>query len=646
MNRREFIEAALASLALGGAGCRSGKAFRPAAPNIILVLADDLGYGDVGWLFQNGRKADRPIRTPNLDRLAGEGLTLTDHYTGAPVCAPARASLLTGRTQGHCSVRDNQFDRPIREHDTLATVLKSAGYATFAVGKWGLAGGGESEQPVTAHPLDRGFDRFYGFLPHLAGHTYYHFDGYRGKAYMGIYNDREVATPSAVGIYSTDLFCARAKAYIAEHAAAQKSQPFFLYLAFNTVHGSGRENPTLACKENFHVPGRPYPEGGGLKGGAQWPLAPEPFEARNTWLDPSTAGWPKAMARYATSIQRLDRAVGDLMALLRDLKIDDDTLVVFTSDNGPTDEYGSDTRFFQSAGPFDGMKRDCFEGGMREPTFVRWPGHVKPGVSHLPCGFWDWMPTFAELGGAVVPHTTDGVSLLPTLIPAGAGRQRSSTVYSEYTGGRSSEQDFKEFAARKGGLKAVREQQQMLRIGDYVAVRAAVKTADAPLRLYNVVADPFQEHDLAGDPAQAGRLAAFRRGLTRVRRPLASAPRPYDTVPIAALTAEEVALAGELTVVTPEELNWLLGNPEASASRPGRLCLRVPETGSYTFTRTLRVFAARALAAFPKTRCDSFTGQSRPVSVRIHRAQLFLGEELSASIILEAGLHPVSIAWG
>ena len=485
-------------------------------PNVIFILADDLGYGDVGW-------AERPrpgtagtrISTPNLERLAREGAILTSHYCAAPVCAPSRASLLTGRMQGRCSLSDNCFEMPFAEKETLGSVMRKAGYATWAVGKWGIAGGGESGRPVSSHPLDRGFDYFYGFLDHLAGHTYYHYDGKIRRAFMGITENRTNATASAAGIYSTDLFAAKAKQLVSEHAAKSPETPFFLFLAVNAVHGSGQSDATLADKTPLHVPGRPYPARG-----VSWPLAPEPRKARNTWIHPDYRKLPPKAARYATAIRRLDDAVGDIASELKRLGLDRDTMIIFTSDNGPADEYGADPRFFDSNGPFDGFKRDVFEGGMRVPAFVRWPGGVSPGqTDDSPSQFHDWMATLADVAGlppakALSPEC-DGVSLLPRWKSPGRRRATGaaeSTIYSQYEfSGGGGTQAFKEFAARK---KPVRGFQQMARSGDYTAVRTCMRGAggevrpgNARTRLYNVKDDPFQGRDLAHEPEHAAKLA-------------------------------------------------------------------------------------------------------------------------------------------
>ena len=477
-------------------------------PNIVFVLADDLGYGDVGFACGARTNVLARLRTPCLDRLAREGVVLTDHYAAAPVCAPSRASLLTGRVQGRCSLRDNCFDRAFSETNTLATVLRGAGYATWAVGKWGVAGGGESGEPVSSHPLDRGFDYFYGFLDHMAGHTYYHYEGHMRNAFMGITENRTNATSSAKGIYSTDLFVAKAKQLVSRHAAEKSGTPFFLYLAVNTIHGSGQSDDTLATKHPLHIPGRPYPAGG-----VQWPLEPEPLAARNTWIDPAYRDLPENAARYATAITRLDNALADLMGELGRLGLDDDTMIVFTSDNGPADEYGADPRFFGSNGPFDGFKRDVFEGGMRVPTFVRWPARIAGGLKDdSPSQFHDWMATLADVACTAEPNESEGVSLLPRWGAAEeASAAKPSLVYSQYEfpwGGGT--EAFREFESRKSPVRGL---QQMLRAGDYVALRTRIRAGNAKTRLYNVVEDPFQQNDLSSRAEQQDRLRDMTRTL-------------------------------------------------------------------------------------------------------------------------------------
>ena len=476
-------------------------------PNIVFILADDLGFGDVGFTCNTRTNVLARLRTPCLDRLAREGVILTAHYAAAPVSVPSRASLITGRVQGKCSLRDNCFDRAFSETNTLASVLHGVGYTTWAVGKWGIAGGGESGEKVTSHPLDRGFDYFYGFLDHLAGHTYYHYNGHLNGAFMGITENRTDATPSAIGIYSTDLFIAKAKQLVARHAAEKPNAPFFLYLAMNTIHGSGRCDDTLATKNPLHVPGRPYPQDG-----VSWPLQPEPLTSRNTWIDPAYHDLPEPAARYATAITRLDNALADFMDELVRLGLDRNTMVVFTSDNGPADEYGADPRFFGSNGPFDGFKRDVFEGGMRVPTFVHWPAHIASGLKDdAPSQFHDWMATLAEAAGTAVPAETEGVSLLPRWNAKATAQAKPSLVYSQYEfpwGGRT--EAFRAFESRKAPVRGL---QQMVRVGDYVALRTRIREGNAKTRLYNVAEDPFQQNDLSSRAEQQDRLRDMERTL-------------------------------------------------------------------------------------------------------------------------------------
>ena len=470
-------------------------------PNIVFILTDDLGFGDVGFTCNERTNVLTRLRTPCLDRLASEGVVLTAHYAAAPVSAPSRASLITGRVQGCCSLRDNCFDRAFSETNTLASVLHGAGYATWAVGKWGVAGGGESGESVSSHPLDRGFDYFYGFLDHMAGHTSYHYEGHIRNAFMGITENRTNATDSAKGIYSTDLFVAKAKQLVARHAVENGDTPFFLYLAMNTIHGSGQSDDTLATKHPLHIPGRPYPAEG-----VKWPLEPEPLAARNTWIDPAYRGLPENAARYATAITRLDNALADFMGELKRLGLDNDTMIVFTSDNGPADEYGADPRFFGSNGPFDGLKRDVFEGGMRVPTFVRWPARISGGAKDdSPSQFHDWIATLADVAGTEAPKESEGVSLFPRWDKLRSAKIfKPSLVYSQYEfpwGGGT--EAFREFESRKAPVRGL---QQMLRVGDYVALRTRIREGGAKVRLYNVVEDPFQKNDLSGLAEQQERL--------------------------------------------------------------------------------------------------------------------------------------------
>jgi arylsulfatase A-like enzyme len=606
-----------------------------AKPNVVFILADDLGYGDLGVLFQNARAvAGKPaLSTPQLDRLAASGVVLRQHYTGAPVCAPARASLLTGQTQGHCPVRDNQFDKALPENlMTLGSMLKHAGYHTGVIGKWGLAGNAKSGFP--AHPMRRGFDEFFGYLRHGTGHVYYHdaehplMDGETDVG--GKYED----------VYDTDLFTARAKRFITDHHASKPGEPFFLYLAYTAVHNK------------LNVPGGAYPAGGGKGGGMRWPVEPTP-KTRDTWIHPDYAGkaWSEPMKRYATMVRRLDDGVGDVVQLLRDLKLDRNTLVVFTSDNGPANEGGADPRLFDSWGPLDGFKRDCFEGGVREPTVVAWPGTIPAKrMDDTPGGFWDWMPTLAEAAGLPAPAQSDGVSLLPVLRGDPAPRVAPPYVYVEYNFPKARNKDASGGVFERKGVTG-RGQQQMVRIGEFVGVRTQVDDAGDRLRLYDVMKDPHQDHDLAGEARHGELLKRMTELLVTARRPEESAPRPYDEVPLPASASGKDAVPGVLNVtVVPGTFPYTpklgMGASASAAGVEGLVLpadipkgpfaagyagyLTVPTDGTYTFAAT----------------ADADSG----VHVWIHDAHLIATERggtgtTTASVPLRAGSHPFRMAY-
>jgi arylsulfatase A-like enzyme len=599
-------------------------------PNIIFILTDDLGYGDVGVLYQNGRPAGKPrIFTPHLDQLAADGLILKQHYTGSPVCAPARASLLLGQHQGDCDIRNNEFDKALPKNHTLATVLREAGYHTGAIGKWGLQG---KEADTPGHPLYHGFDEFYGVLSHGQAHHHYPVNtGFVMDMFTPVTNGLDCA-------YDTDLYAARAKKFIEDQVRERPKQPFFLYLAFTAPHF-------------FHeLPTQAYPAGGGTNGGLQWPLNTNSGKT-NSYYYPQYANqsWPDVEKRHASMIQRVDDAVGDIRQLLKDLNIADNTLVIFTSDNGPHNEDKQDPRFFDSWGEMDGIKRDLWEAGIREPTIISWPAHIAANTtSDVPSCFWDWLPTFADLGGVPAPAQADGVSIVPTL--TGVGKQRSRGFYYwEYAFGRkNSGPQFpvdKEMFARKH--VDGRFQLQGIRLGDYMAVRYQVTNSRVPFRLYNVVTDPHEDHDLAGDPAHAALLQKARDMVRQVRRPNEQAHRPYD---------RDLVPASEPGICTSGYLNYAmyLGqwpwvpdfdalavhatgvavglDPDVSKQEGDygisyKGYIKVPANGEYTF----------------------YLKDDSGAQLWLHEAHLIDddfnhdGKEVSATILLQKGYHPIRL---
>ena len=526
-------------------------------PNIIFILTDDLGYGDVGTFFQNQRKNknDRSepwAMTPNLDNMAAEGAILTDHYAAAPVCAPSRTSFLTGLSQGHANIRDNQFDKALADNHTVGNLLQRAGYATSAIGKWGLQGSSkwsEDGDSWPAHPLNRGFDYFYGYMRHRDGHEHYPVEGvYRGA--KEVYENRNEVSKGLDKCYTGDLWTAVAKKWIVEQTSAENNnQPFFMFLAYDTPHAV-TEIPTQA-----------YPKGGGLNGGLQW--TGKPGNIINTasgevdsWIHPDYVdatydhdknmgtpeiAWPNVYMRYATSTRRIDDAVGDILQLLSDLNIDENTLVIFSSDNGPSIEsYLPDedfeANFFNSFGPFDGIKRDVMEGGERVPTIARWPSKIPAkSVVASPSAAYDWLPTFLDAAGLPAPANSDGVSLLPALTKN--GEQPESLVYVEYNQeGKSPEYD--EFSENNRGK--LRNQMQMIRMGDIVGLRYDIKSADDDFEMYNVIKDPQQSNNLIDTTAVSNLNKKMKERVLQVRITNSTAPRPYDEVAIPAIPADNL----------------------------------------------------------------------------------------------------------
>lgn len=509
--------------ALGAEAPAGGK------PNIILVLVDDMGWGDLSFCPDMTGKGPQ-IPTPRLADLAKKGALLSRHYTAAPVCAPARASLFSGVHQGHAEVvRNNSFDAALENSHTLASVLREAGYATALVGKWGIGGGAEgggTPQTAAAWPTKRGFDYFFGYHNHIAGHRHYPKEESNADPDMhanAIWDQDEMITKDLDNCYSTDLFTARAKKWIQDHHAAHPKQPFFLALTLIAPHA------------RLAIPAGPYP-----KGGVKWLGTPGQMinTAKGDWdsfIDPrvkraaDTAEWRdraaslgdaasilQAEQRHATMIARVDDAMGDLVDTCRKLQIDKNTFIVFLSDNGPHNEPGAagtspghpspaqNPAFFRSYGGADGIKRDVWDGGLRVPCLVYAPGIIKGGLKDkTPSQFHDWMATFAELAGVPSPMRCDGVSLLPVL----KGKKKAAqphTVYTEYNFG-GGMPVYPDYADNKRNRQ--RGEQQVLFFQapggkTLKAIRCNISSGNEDFEIYDTVADPHEEHNLAPRMAQ------------------------------------------------------------------------------------------------------------------------------------------------
>ena len=352
-------------------------------PNIIFILADDLGYGDLGCYGQE------QIKTPHLDRLAKEGMRFTRFYAGSTVCAPSRCALMTGLHTGHCLIRGNRRV-DLRDKDyTVAELLCEAGYRTGMFGKWGLGSEGG-----TGLPTLQGFQEFFGYLDQAHAHNYYPTYLIRGTEREPLDNVVPRQGPEGQGVasqkksYSHDLIMNEALRFLDQN----NNEPFFLYLPVTIPHANNE-----AGDAGMEVPDL------GIYADRNWP---EPEKGR------------------AAMISYLDRDIGRLMRKLKELKVDDRTIVFFSSDNGPHDEGGSTSEFFNSSGSLRGSKRYLYEGGIRVPLIVRWPGKVKAGSqSNHVAAFWDFMPTVSDLAGISPPKHIDGLSFAPTLLSEGQQKE-------------------------------------------------------------------------------------------------------------------------------------------------------------------------------------------------------------------------------
>ncbi len=446
----------------GASEGREATAASSRRPNVVFVLADDLGYRELGCFGQ------QKIATPNLDRLAADGMRLTRHYSGSPVCAPSRCVLMTGKHPGHAAVRDNQEAKPEgqwplpAEEPVLAAVLHDAGFATGAFGKWGLGMFDSS-----GDPLARGFDTFFGYNCQRHAHTYWPAFLYDGKKRIPLRNEppvpgsgklREGEDPADPNSYArfvgSDYAPDRIATAAVEFVRANAARPFFLYY------------PSVLPHLALHVPAEdltPY----------RGKFEEKPYTGGNGYTP-----HPTPRAAYAAMITRLDREVGQLVAELDAKGLTGNTLFVFSSDNGATHSPvgGTDVDFFASCGELRGRKGSLYEGGIRVPTIVRWRGVVKPGSeSARVSGFEDWLPTFAAACDAKAPAGIDGISLLPTL--RGEEQEPRPFLYREFAG--------------YGGWQAVW-------VGDHKLVRRQLqKPKQATTELYDLAADVAEATDLA-----------------------------------------------------------------------------------------------------------------------------------------------------
>jgi arylsulfatase A-like enzyme len=439
--RREFIR----MMGLAGASALvpgSATAGRSDKPNIIFILADDLGYGDLGCYGQ------KTIKTPNIDKLAEEGMKFTDHYAGSTVCAPSRCCLMTGLHTGHALIRANG-NVPLRPSDvTVAELLKRKGYTTGIIGKWGL---GEPE--TTGIPNKQGFDYWFGYLNQRHAHNYYPSYLWRNEEKYELKNqvnhviggrDR---TPGGVATkrveYSHDLMAKEALNFVEKN----KDRPFFLYLPFTIPHANNE-----AGNKGMEVP---------------------------SFGQYADRDWPEPQKGHAAMITtRMDGDIGKLMALLKRLDIDKNTIVMFSSDNGPHKEGGGDPAFFKASGPLRGYKRALYEGGIRVPMIARWPGKIRAGSksSHI-SAFWDLLPTCCELAGSDIPDDIDGISMVPTFLSRRRQQKKHEALYWEF---------------HEQGKK------QAVRMGKWKGVRLNVaKNPAGPIELYDLKNDIGEKNNVA-----------------------------------------------------------------------------------------------------------------------------------------------------
>ena len=419
-------------------------------PNIIYILADDLGYGDLSCYGQTR------FQTPNLDKMASEGMLFTQHYAGTTVCAPSRSSLMTGQTTGHTPIRGNKEWKPEGQWPipdstfTIAEMLKKAGYVTGGFGKWGLGyPGSEGDANM------QGFDEFYGYNCQRMAHNYYPSHLWDNQEKVMLTQN----TGAELKEYAADSIHTHALRFIEKN----KDRPFFLYYPSTIPHAE------LLLPEKYmrKYEGKLLPEKE-FKGSE-----PGSEDFRNGGYGTQL----QSHAAFAAMVSHLDEQVGEVFAKLKELGLDKNTIVMFSSDNGPHMEGGADPDYFDSNGPLQGYKRDLYEGGIREPMIAWWPGKIEAGTKtdHI-SAFWDVMPTVAELAGIKAPENIDGISFLPTLLNKGQQKEHEYLYW-----------EFHE----KGGRKALRK-------GDWKLVQNNISDpGKTTTELYDLSKDIGEKNNLA-----------------------------------------------------------------------------------------------------------------------------------------------------
>ena len=447
--------------ASGDAGVKGATV--PSKPNVIFILADDLGYGDLGCYGQ------QTIRTPCLDRMAKEGMKFNDFYAGSTVSAPSRCVLMTGLHTGHCGVRMNagpSKDAMLWKEDyTMAEMFKENGYVTGMYGKWGL--GSKNSQGA---PEKKGFDNFLGYLSQSKAHKYY------PDSLVEIINGKSVDINIPEGTYSHDLFMKKTLEFIRNN----KDNPFFLYLPFTIPHAV-MEIPNEDLKYVDEDGNSIFEE--------------TPFAGKANYVPQDK---PKAV--YASMVTKLDKDVGRILDELAELGLEENTLVIFTSDNGPHMEGGIHYEDFDSNGPFSGFKRSLHEGGIREPFIARWPSVIPAGTeTDKPYVLYDMFPTMCRLVGVSVPQGLDGIDLMSALM-GGAEYEKDRMLYWEIS--------------QKGIYM------QAVRWGKWKMIRSVTAETDPDIELYDLSKDISESTSVARtNPEVVSRLAAFMKKNSKPARP-------------------------------------------------------------------------------------------------------------------------------